>query len=114
MACLKPGIGRRLIRGQHSHSHLASTSPSLSDEPTTLKLPTAAQHCNIWQLPNLNLFLSLHSFHVAMVAGGLVAKLVEICCPCIELLQPKLKLIHPFSQGSKEVYAMPINPSQIV
>ena len=58
---------------QHPHSHLASTSPSLSGEPTTLKLPTAAaQHCNIWQSQNHNLFLSLQSFHVAKVAeyGG--------------------------------------------
>ena len=45
MACLKPGIGRRLIRGQHSHSQSGlSPSPSLS-----LVDP---QHSNCPLLPN--------------------------------------------------------------
>ena len=64
MACLEPGIGRRLIRGQLAPASLQSgLSSHLSGEPTTLKLPTAAvQQYYIEQSLTLNLLLLLQSF----------------------------------------------------
>ena len=96
---------------QHPHSHLASPSPPLS-----LVNP---QHSNCpLLLPNIATFGShriiIFFFRFSRFTSQRWLNMVEICCPCIELLQPKLKPIHPVSQGAKEVYAMPINPSQIV